>query len=290
MILAFDIGGTYIKYGLINEKEHIIEKKQIPTLASQGGISIMSRIIEIIKKMQEHHSITGIAISSAGVIDPYLGIVLSTTDTMPGYTGTHIKEIIESKTNFFTTVENDVNCAALAEAKYSKPPLTDFIAMTIGTGIGGAIVSNKEIFHGSSYSAGEWGRLMIDGKQYEKQASITSLIEYAKENGLDVKEGLDVFNLYDQNHPVAKIVVEHFYNRLAVGIVNLIYSFNPKVIVIGGGISHRGDQFIDELNLALEKQLDPYFMKSLSIRLATKKNDSGMLGAYIHHQNLAKKR
>lgn len=289
MIAAFDIGGTHIKYGVVDHTGKIIDKKLVHTLSNQGGLSIMTRITEIILNMQKQYAITGVAISSAGIIDPYQGIVLQTTDTMKNYAGTKIKEIIEHATNLPTTVENDVNCAALAESVYSNPPLKDFIAMTIGTGIGGAIVNHGEIFHGSSYSAGEWGRLLIDGKPYEKQASMTSLIEYARKYGFDVKEGIEVFKLFDENQEGAIIAVQSFYERLAAGIVNLVYALNPKVIIIGGGISHRGQKFIDELSLALSKKLDPYYMASLELRLATMKNDSGMLGAYIHHMNLTKK-
>lgn len=289
MIAAFDIGGTQIKYGLIDQNGKIIEKSLMPTKPELGGLSIVDRIVEKIELYQKKHVISGVAISSAGIIDPYQGIVLLTTDTMKGYAGLHIKNLIESKTHIITTVENDVNCAALAESVYSNPPLKDFIAMTIGTGIGGAIIKDGEIYHGSSFSAGEWGRLMLDGKQYEKQASITSLIEYAKEQGLDVHEGLDVFNLYDQGNPKAKIAVDLFYKKLACGIVNLIYALNPKTIVVGGGISQRGEMFISELHEALKDQLEPYFMKHVSLQLATMKNDSGMLGAYVHHLKLTKK-
>lgn len=289
MIAAFDIGGTQIKYSLIDQNGKMIEKSLMPTKPEHGGLSIIDRIIEKIALFQTRHLISGIAISSAGIIDPYQGIVLLTTETMKGYAGLPIKELIESKTHIITTVENDVNCAALAESVYSNPPLKDFIAMTIGTGIGGAIIKDGEIYHGSSFSAGEWGRLMIDGKQYEKQASITSLIEYAKDFGLDVHEGLDVFNLYDQGNEKAKAAVQSFYEKLARGIVNLVYALNPKTIVVGGGISQRGEKFIYELHEALNAQLEPYFMKHVSLQLATMKNDSGMLGAYIHHLKLTKK-
>lgn len=289
MIIAFDIGGTNIKYGIIDSNGNIVWKNMMSTLSNQGGLSIVKRVIDIINEKKKHYALEGVAISSAGIIDPYQGIVIATTDTMKDYAGTHIKTIIEQETHLVTTVENDVNCAALAESVYSKPPLKDFIAMTIGTGIGGAIVNQGEIFHGSTYSAGEWGRLMIDGKPFEKQASMTSLIENAQKYGLVINEGLDVFNLYDEHNETAKIVVHSFYERLAAGIVNLVYAFNPKVIIIGGGISHRGERFLDELRYALAKKLEPLYLESLELRLATMKNDSGMLGAYIHHIKLTKK-
>ncbi len=289
MIAVFDIGGTQIKYALMDSSGNLLGKNMMSTDADRGGISIINQIIDVIHQYQKDYTLSGVAISSAGVIDPYNGVVLSATDTLKMYAGTPIKALIESATHIPTTVENDVNCAALAESKFSNPPLKDFIAMTIGTGIGGAIVINGNVFHGSSFSAGEWGRLILDGMPYEKQASISALLENAKQKGLPVHEGLDIFNLYDQNDIRAIEVVNHFYERLSVGIVNLVYALNPKTIVIGGGISHRGEKFINELRSVLEKQLESYFMQSLELRLATLRNDSGMIGAYLHHLNQTKK-
>ncbi|HCZ23620.1 MAG TPA: ROK family protein, partial [Acholeplasmataceae bacterium] len=188
----------------------------------------------------------------------------------------------------FTTVENDVNCAALAETVYGDGKPQDFIAMTIGTGIGGAIVSHGHVVHGASYSAGEWGRLIINGKPYEHLASTSSIVRKANEKGLSISSGKELFDLYDQGNELAKEIINEFYFHLSSGIINLVYALNPKLILIGGGISDRGDQFIKELKNALNQILEPYFMDSFEIKLATLKNDSGMLGAYIHHKNKIK--
>jgi predicted NBD/HSP70 family sugar kinase len=284
MILSFDIGGTAIKFGIINNQGKLTEKYSMATDAHLGGPSILLRIIDTIHDFKHTHEISGIAISSAGVIDPIHGIVLATTDTMKDYAGIHLKEEIEKNTGIFTTVENDVNCAALAESVFGNPPLQDFLAMTIGTGIGGAIVVNGKIVHGNSYSAGEWGRMLIHGIPYEKLASLSSLLLYARELGLQVNHTHEVFEKYDQKDPIAVKVIDRFYQYLADGIVNLIYTFNPSHLVIGGGISNRGDQFILELRSVLKQKIEPYFIDSFDIQLATLKNDSGMLGAFIHHQ------
>ncbi len=284
MILAFDIGGTAIKYGLINEQGHLIEKHSMATDAHLGGASILLRLLEKINSFKNRVELSGIAISSAGVINPFLGVVLATTDTMKDYAGTKLKEEIEYKTGLFTTVENDVNCAALAETVYGNPPIKDFLAMTIGTGIGGAIVMDGKIIHGHSFSAGEWGRMLIHGVSYEKLASLSSLLLYAKDIGLDVTHTHEVFERFDHFDPLATQAVHRFYDYLTDGIVNLIYTFNPSHLVIGGGISNRGQRFLDELKASLKEKLEPYFFDSCTLQLATSKNDSGMLGAYIHHQ------
>jgi len=283
MILAFDIGGTAIKYGLIHTNGKLTKRFEVPTPNEEGGLQIIKQVIQIIKDVKKDVDIKGIAISSAGVIDPYQGVVLATTKTMKDYVGLRIKDMIEIETHLFTTVENDVNCAALAETVYGEDRPQDFIAMTIGTGIGGAIVHDGKIVHGSSYSAGEWGRLLIDGVPYETEASTAAIVKLAQSKGLDVTSGKSLFKRYDEDHDVAVEVVNIFYRKLAAGIINLVYALNPSQIIIGGGISDRGERFIDELKQALSEKLEPYFMQSFELRLATLKNDSGMLGAYVHH-------
>ena len=290
MIIVFDIGGTSIKYGLINNQGTLLYREEMPTLIKQGGVAVIRQVIEKVMQTKQSHDVCGIAISSAGVIEPYQGIVLATTSTFKDYTGLHIKTMIEQETGLFTTVENDVNCAALAETVYGLNEPKDFIAMTIGTGIGGAIISHGNVYHGASFSAGEWGRMMINGKQFETIASTASILRLAHSKGLDIHSGEALFALYDQGNEVATEVIKHFYHNLALGIKNLVYALNPSLIIIGGGISNRGQTFINELYDALAEELEPIFLASLSLKTATLKNDSGMLGAYVHHlQQINKK-
>jgi len=97
MIASFDIGGTSIKYGLINEKGKLIFRDEMPTNQKDGGFAIMNQVIEKVKVFQKDTDIIGVAVSSAGVIDPDHGVVLATTGTIKDYTGLKIKEIIETE-------------------------------------------------------------------------------------------------------------------------------------------------------------------------------------------------
>ena len=152
-ILAFDIGGTFIKYGLIDDNFHIVEKHKIPTNAQQGGQAIIERIIKII---EEYENIDRIAVSTAGQVDSENGIVVYSTGNIPYYTGMMVKKLIENKTGIPTFVENDVNAAAMGEAKFGAAKgESDFICLALGTGIGGAIFMNNKLFKGSGSSAGD---------------------------------------------------------------------------------------------------------------------------------------
>ena len=136
-ILAFDIGGTEIKCAFCDENFNLTEKKSIPTNAHEGGERIIERILEIIKSCS---GIDRIGISTAGQVNSVKGEIIYATDSIPGYTGTKIKEIIESETGIPTAVENDVNSAAIGEAVFGAAKgCESFVCLTYGTGIGGAV-------------------------------------------------------------------------------------------------------------------------------------------------------
>jgi predicted NBD/HSP70 family sugar kinase len=281
-LLLFDIGGTDIKYGIVDQFHRFIAKDKMATDISSGGFSILNQVISIAKDISLSYVIDGIGISSAGVIDPVHGIVLSATDTIPNFAGVRFKESFEQALNIKTTVINDVNAMALCEAYFGDHAHHSFLALTIGTGIGGAIVVNDHIYHGVSMSAGEWGRMYLDGEKFEHQASLSSIVKKANDMGLTCQNAFQLFEFYDQKNEMATDIISTFYHQLAKGIANLIYAFNPPLILIGGGISNRGQKMIDEVKFALSKVLEPYFIKSCEIALASQLNDAGMLGAMIH--------
>ena len=135
-ILAFDIGGTFIKYAICDENFNLTDKNKVPTEAEKGGQALIEKIIDIILSYDD---IDRVAISTAGQVDSENGIVVYSTDNIPYYTGMMVKKLIENKTKIPTFVENDVNAAALGEAKFGAAKgESDFICLTYGTGIGGA--------------------------------------------------------------------------------------------------------------------------------------------------------
>ena len=146
-IITFDIGGTFIKYAFCDENFNLSNSTKIPTDASRGGVKLIEKVIEIVKN---HENIDRVAISTAGQVDSVSGSIVYATDTIPGYTGTKIREMVESATGIPTYVENDVNSAALGEAYFGKAKgYNDFICLTYGTGIGGAIWLNGDLYKGS---------------------------------------------------------------------------------------------------------------------------------------------
>ena len=123
--------------------------------------------------------------------------------------------------------------------------------------------------------------LILPKEKFESIASVKAFVKYAQDLGLDVHNGKEIFDLYDKDDFLAEQAVANFYHYLAVGIANLIYTFNPEAFVIGGGITNR-EQFIEELNKTINRYFVDGFKNTAIITRAYYKNDGGMMGAYYN--------
>lgn len=282
-ILAFDIGGTEIKYGFCDENFNLSEKNSVPTNAHEGGKRIIERIVEIIKNLG---GADRIGISTAGQVNSQKGEIIFATDTLPGYTGTKIKEIIEAETGIPTAVENDVNSAAIGEAVFGAAKgCPDFICLTYGTGIGGAVFIDGRLYSGSSFSAGEFGHIVTHagGREctcggkgcYETYASASALVNNVKEKlGVEMN-GREIFKNFE--NPEIRAIIDDWIDEIVIGLKSLVYVFNPSLVVAGGGIMNEA-YITDEINKRLIPELMNSF-RNLKIVKAQMGNDANKLGA-----------
>lgn len=282
-ILAFDIGGTEIKYALCDENFRLTEKNCIPTNAHEGGESIIQRVVEIIKSFD---GIDRVGISTAGQVNSLNGEIVYATDTIPGYTGVKIKKTVETETGIPTAVENDVNSAAIGEAVFGAgKDHSSFICLTYGTGIGGAIYLDGRLFTGSSFSAGEFGHIVThaDGRSctcggngcYEAYASTSALVNNIKEKlGLNLN-GREIFEKI--NNPEIRQIVDTWIDEIVTGLKSLVYIFNPTLVIAGGGIMNE-EYITQEINTRLQKELMASFRK-VEVKKALMGNDANKLGA-----------
>ncbi|MCI9642492.1 MAG: ROK family protein [Eubacterium sp.] len=284
-ILAFDIGGTNIKYALCDENFNLSDKHTISTDAEKGGQFIINKVIEII---ESYENIDRVAISTAGQVDSVNGIVVYSTDNIPYYTGMMVKKIIENKTGIPTYVENDVNAAAMGEAKFGAAvDVSDFICLTFGTGIGGAIYLNNKLYKGSSSSAGEFGHIITHagGRPctcggegcFEQYASASSLIRAVNKVTGKEMNGFEIFQEDNFNNPEIRHVIDSWIDEIIIGLKSLINIFNPALIVLGGGIMNE-KYIIDLIDRKIYKQLMNSFgkVKIVNTKLG---NNAGLLGA-----------
>lgn len=285
-ILALDIGGTSIKIGIINEYGEILENQEIPTLAKEGGKMLMDRVLKVIEL---YDNIDRIGISASGQVNPFEGKIIYATDNIPGWTGTEIKKRIEERFSIPVAVENDVNAAALGEAYYGAAKGYDsFLCLAFGTGIGGAIVENGEIYRGSSFSAGEFGHIATHAEGlpctcggrgcYETYASTTALVRNVKtELGMGEVDGKVIFRYLNEGNKDVKNIVDKWLQEVVTGLASLVYIFNPGLIVLGGGIMSQ-TYIMEYINKNLPENIMPSF-RNVKIKNAQLGNNAGILGA-----------
>ncbi|QBE96068.1 ROK family protein [Blautia producta] len=285
--ICIDIGGTSIKYGIIQEDAVFVAAGEMPTEAMQhGGPGIMKKAVKIIEDYLKDRSPAGICISTAGMVDCESGRITHSAPLIPEYTGTEIKKTLEERFHLPCEVENDVNCAGLAEnfAGASRGT-TISLCLTIGTGIGGAIVIDNQVFHGFSGSGCEIGYMHLPGGEFQDMGASSILVkktaEYKKISP-DSIDGRYVFENAKQGDADCIRAIDEMVDVLGMGIANICYVINPEVVVLGGGIMAQKEYLYDRVRKSMDKYLIPSVASNTRLAFAENKNQAGMLGAFYH--------
>lgn len=281
-IAALDIGGTSIKSGIWDGTD-AMELKEHATNARNGGSYVMDRAKEILK---EYDGFEAIGISTAGQVNSKEGYIRYANDNIPGYTGMKIRELMEAEFGVPVEVENDVNAAALGEARFGAGrAYEDFLCITYGTGVGGAIVINKEIYTGSSFSAGEFGGIMVHPEDsvfgepfqgcYEKYASTTALVKKAAAFDPSLTNGRKIFERLDDNR--VRAIVNEWIDEIVYGLVTVIHIFNPSCMVLGGGVMAQS-YILKEVKQKTAARIMSSF-RNVELKQAELGNKAGLMGA-----------
>lgn len=288
--VSIDIGGTAIKYGIIHEDAEIICKRSMKTEAWKGGPSILQKVTGIVEEMKQEaqEEISGICISTAGMVDTKEGFIFYSAPLIPDYAGTQFKKTLEEMFQVPCEVENDVNCAGLAEnrsgaAKGAKIALV----LTIGTGIGGCIVIDGKVFHGFSNSACEVGYMHMDDSDFQTLGAasiLTKKVAAWKEEPTENWSGYHIFEEAKKDDEICNRAIDEMVDVLGKGIANICYVVNPEVVVLGGGIMAQEAFLKDKIEKAVEKYLVSSMWEHTSIAFAKNQNNAGMLGAFYHFQ------
>ncbi|MFC4620308.1 ROK family protein [Camelliibacillus cellulosilyticus] len=283
-IFAADIGGTKIKYCISNEEGIFEAYHEIDTESQKGGPYIIRKLEDVISA---HPSIDAISISTAGQVDSEKGSIIFANDNIPNYTGTNIKDLLEDRFQVPVKVENDVNAAALGEKFFGDVrQYSNFLFLTFGTGIGGAIIIDSKLYKGAQGIAGEFGHMMTHpnglpcncGKYgcYECYASTTALVNAALKIDSECVNGRIIFEKIHMKDKKILSIFDAWTYEAAIGIANLIHLFNPNAVVIGGGIM--------EQNLSVKmvsEKVKALILKSFSeVRLLKSRlgNKAGLYG------------
>ncbi|WP_412177874.1 ROK family protein [Sporosarcina sp. YIM B06819] len=289
-VLAVDIGGTNIKMSMVDSTGQTSLFKEIESGAKQGGQYLVDHLMEAIA--ETYTGFEAIGISTAGQVNSEEGSIIYANDNFPGFTGMQVKAIFEERFGVPVKVENDVNSAALGEKYFGAgQAFKDFLCLTYGTGIGGAIVIDSTVYKGMNGCAGEFGHLMLHpgGEKctcgcvgcYEMYGSTTALVKKAMELDSKYVNGRMIFEGLEQGDQQLEQVLNDWVLEVANGLVSLIHIFNPPAIIIGGGVMEQ-EQLVTAVSTKV-KQLVISSFADVQIISATLGNKAGLLGAASLH-------
>lgn len=292
--IGIDIGGSHIAIGVIDDRGYIVEKTEKRLLSKDKKdikTAIENYIIKNVKELSEKYKIKEIGISVPGTIKG-TEIVKSVNLGVKNY---NIVENIQKEINIPIKIRNDAKSAAIAENKIGA--LKEYrrsIFLTLGTGIGGAVIINNELLDTGDMSGCEFGHMIIQkdgikcncGKNgcFEKYASMKALKTNLRTAlGLDEntrgQELLDMIRKNTDNDVINKIV-EEYIEYLSIGISNLINIFEPEAISIGGSFVYFADVLLEKLKNNIQKKKYLFNNRTeLIIVPAALGNDAGMIGA-----------
>lgn len=293
--ISIDIGGTAIKYGIICENAEIALKGSLKTEAWRGGPEILKKVIGIVEHLIEHtgETIAGICISTAGMVDTERGSIFYSAPLIPDYAGTEFKKTLEEKFHIPCEVENDVNCAGLAEYSSGAAKGCKVVLMlTIGTGIGGCIVLDGKVFHGFSNSACEVGYMHMDDSDFQTLGAASILSKKVSQWKGEPEERWDGYRIFEEakkGDMICNRAIDQMIEILGKGIANICYVINPEVVVLGGGIMAQEEFLRGKIQDTVKKYLISSIEKHTKIVFAKHRNDAGILGAFYHFCSVNKK-
>ncbi len=307
MYIGIDLGGTNIAVGLVDNTPKVVAKSSRPTKSGRPYQEIIKDMAELCQEVLQAGGCTvadlqGIGIGSPGMIDSKKGEVVYANNL-----GWHNIPLVEELKNYFPNVpigvENDANAAAYGEYVVGGNGADSFIFITLGTGVGGGIVLNKQIYRGFNGAGGEIGHITLvhDGEMcscgnpgcWEAYASVTALIRQTKaaiekdpdgpmakkvaaENNVSGRTSFECAKAGDAN---AQKVVDAYINYVADGINSVINIFQPEVLVIGGGISREGDVLLTPIKEYVYQHTYCNQIPMTELKIATLFNDAGIIGA-----------
>ena len=284
---GIDIGGTAVKLGIVDETGTVLAKAEESVSFDGYRTPILTTVLKaaqafLAAQNTPAESLAGIGVSATGQIDSRKGIVAGTCGSLPNYIGAPIKAELEKAFGLPVTVANDANC------------------MTLGTGVGGGILTGGRLLEGARGLGGELGHYRthaLDGVDctcgakgcWERYAATTALVRAAQEENPAWRDGRAIFAAAEAGDKTVLALLDAWTDEIAQGLAGMVHIFNPQLILIGGGVSAQQKLLIDPIAAKVKAAVMPAFAEGLEIRAAQLHNDAGMVGAvYYFRQTMEK--
>jgi len=281
--IGVDVGGTFIKIGVVSERGEIVEKKKIPTPKNAGYKVIIEGIREYLGKWK----ILGIGVGLPGLINTEKGVVHRITN-IKGWNNVPLQKLIEKAVKLPAKIDNDVNCMAFAEAIFGNAKgKKNVFGITLGTGVGGGIVIDGKIYRGANFTAGEVGHVTVDkngpkcncGNRgcLETIAGNKRILSRAKAIGINSLEELNSAAM--KGNKKAKKIWEETGECIGIVLAGVVNILNPELISIGGGVANAGDLIMKSIRKTVKNRAISVARDSVKIEFSKLGNDAGILGA-----------
>jgi glucokinase len=308
-VIGVDMGGTKILSAVVDAEGNILGTAKVPTKADRGPSLVIDRIADSIRKAIDKsgvatESIQAVGIGAPGPLDPATGVVIFAPNLR--WKNVRLKEELEARVGFPTFVDNDVNVGTLGEHVFGAGQgFQNVVGIFVGTGIGGGIILQGELFHGASKTAGKIGHIIVKAggprcgcgtrgclesiasrtamtKQFQKAIKKGQKSVLSELTGGDlsaIRSGV-LAKAIRLNDKLTLKVIKKTTKYLGVGIGSIVNFLNPEMIVLGGGVVEAlDDTFLDDIRAAAEKYALPNTLSGVQIVPAKLGDNAGILGA-----------
>jgi len=301
--LGIDLGGSFIKAGIIDDSCKVIHRLEIPSEAEAGARAVIQNLQRVYRALADisgkrGYKVTSLGIGSPGTISQPLGKVTDASPNIKNWQGIVLTRIF-GNINIPIYADNDANCVALGEYMAGfKCRYKDIVFVTVGTGIGGGLIIDGSLHRGATFAASEIGHTVIkyNGRLckcgmrgcLEAYASVPNMIKrfysWSKKYGIKVKKGIspiELFNMYKKGNKAAIKTIEENADYLGIGLGSIVNILNPRVVVIGGGFCHAGNEYIELVKESIRRHAFQSAVSQLKIFRARLGNNAGFIGASL---------
>ena len=282
-VIGIDLGGTAIKLGRFNRQGRCLASLCAPTPQPAYPEAVMAAMATAIAQLDPDHRAAAIGVGTPGPADA-AGRIARVAINLAGWRDVPLADSLEKRTGRSTILANDANCAGLGEAWLGAGrQFRDLLVITLGTGVGGAIILNGELFVGRQGAAGELGLITLNSEGPEcNSGNRGSLEQYCSVRAVRRETGLEPGKLAAKakaGDPAAIAFWRRYGRNLGAGLASLIYVLTPEAIILGGGISAAGELFLPTVQQEIENRVLLSSREGLQILTAKLGNEAGMVGA-----------
>jgi glucokinase len=309
LFLGIDLGGTKIIAGLVERGGRIVARQYCETQAKEGPEAVFDRLADVATQLLtaegiDRSKVTAIGVAAPGPIDTMAGLVTAPPN-LPGWHDVPLAEVIEKRLSLPTFLENDGNAAGLAEYRFGAGRGAEhMIYVTASTGIGGGFILDGQPYRGTSGAAAEVGHMTLlpngplcgcgnrgclealsSGTAIAREArervarGVPTLIAKLAEGDMSMISAKLVAEAADEGDREAQLILDEAMGYFGIGMANLVNLLNPRIIVIGGGLTNMGERLFDPVRRTIDRRAFRTSANAVEVRPAQLGHDVGLLGA-----------